>query len=281
MATITVIGAGAMGSAVGRRLAEGGATVLTFLEGRSTATLDRAKAAGMRPTTLTEAIGADLVMSIVPPAEALGVAKIVAAESLRLAKPVVFIDCNAIAPATMKQVAETCAGTPVEVIDGSIIGAPPRPGYDPKFYVSADSENQTRRLSDHGLVVRRIDGGIGAASALKMSYAGITKGMTGLGTAMMLGAIRNGADESLKREIAESVPDIDKRLSASIPDMYQKAYRWVAEMREIAEFLGPDDPAAQIFHGMAGVFEKMAADRDGDAVLAIQLDRLLAVKEGK
>jgi 3-hydroxyisobutyrate dehydrogenase-like beta-hydroxyacid dehydrogenase len=279
MATITVIGAGAMGSAIGRRLAESGATVLTYLEGRSAATLERAKAAGMRPVSLAEALEADLVLSIVPPAEATAVARLVAAEAARLKRPLVFIDCNAISPATMKEAAGAFAGTQVEVIDGSIIGGPPRHGYNPKLYVSADTEDRSGILSDHGLTVRRIAGEIGAASALKMCYAGINKGFVGLGTAMLLAAIRNGADESLKREIAESVPDVDKRLTSAIPDMYPKAYRWVAEMGEIADFLGPDDPAAQIFRGMAALFEKMAADQDGDAILAGQLDALLATKQ--
>lgn len=110
--------------------------------------------------------------------------------------------------------------------------------------------------------------GIGASSALKMCYAGINKGVTGLGTAMLLAAIRSGADEGLKRELQESQSDLDRKFAQSIPDMYPKAYRWVAEMEEIAEFLGEDDPAALIFRGMAGLYRKMAEDREAGGVLA-------------
>ncbi|MGO7645894.1 DUF1932 domain-containing protein, partial [Rhizobium ruizarguesonis] len=70
-----------------------------------------------------------------------------------------------------------------------------------------------------------------------------------------------------------------RKLSGSIPDMYAKAYRWVAEMQEIDDFLGEDDPAATIFRGMADVFSRMARDVEGDRVLVGQLDEIIARRE--
>ncbi|WP_117192536.1 NAD(P)-dependent oxidoreductase [Rhizobium terrae] len=276
MPTIAVIGAGAMGSGIGARLVEGGATVLTYLEGRSAATKDRARTAGMQTAGLEDIVAADIVLSIVPPAEAVSVARQVAEAARKSGRPVVVIDCNAISPATMKEVASAFDGSPVEVLDGSIIGMPPKPGdAGPRIYVSGDVQNRSAALGAHGLSVRRIDGPIGAASALKMCYAGINKGLTGLGTAMLLASIRSGADESLKREIAESLPDLDRKFTHALPDMYPKAYRWVAEMEEIAAFLGDDDPASLIYRGMARLFRKMAEDREDGGKLAGQLDALL------
>ncbi|CDN48318.1 NAD(P)-dependent oxidoreductase [Neorhizobium galegae] len=276
MATIAIIGAGAMGSGIGRQLAEGGASVLTYLEGRSPGTHERARAAGMEPASLEDIIGAEIVLSIVPPAEAIGVAERLSAAIGERPSPVTFVDCNAISPKTMNAVAAAFRPGQANVLDGSIIGLPPQPGKaGPKLYISGDRADKSAVLAAHGLHVRRIEGAVGAASALKMCYAGINKGMTGLGTAMLLAAIGSGADQSLKREMAESVPDLDRKLSSAIPDMYAKAYRWVAEMEEIAAFLGEDDPASQIFRGMAGLFQKMAEDRAGGGELADQLDALL------
>jgi len=272
---IAVIGAGAMGSAIARRLAENGARVLTYLEGRSAATIERAKIAGMEAVGLDAIAGAGLILSIVPPANAIAVAEQVAAAICRHGTKTTFIDCNAISPQTMMQVASIFGSDRGVVLDGSIIGGPPKTGQKgPKLYVSGDAADSSAVLAEHGLQVRRIDGPIGAASALKMCYAGINKGVTGLGTAMLLAAIRSGADEALKRELQESLPDLDAKLVNAIPDMYPKAYRWVAEMEEISEFLGDDDPAALIFKGMAGLYRKMAADREGGGLLAGQLDRL-------
>ncbi|MGN6775442.1 DUF1932 domain-containing protein [Rhizobium sp.] len=272
---IAVIGAGAMGSAIGRRLVENGARVLTYLDGRSASTIERAKTAGMELVGLDAIAASPLILSIVPPAEAVGVAKQVAAELRRVGAKTTFMDCNAISPKTMTEVAAIFGGDCGMVLDGSIIGGPPKPGQKgPKLYASGDIANASDVLIEYGLQVRRIDGAIGAASALKMCYAGINKGVTGLGTAMLLAAIRSDADAALKRELQESLPDLDAKFVHGIPDMYPKAYRWVAEMEEISEFLGEDDPAALIFKGMAGLYRKMARDREEGGLLAGQLDKL-------
>ncbi|MGV1789034.1 DUF1932 domain-containing protein [Rhizobium sp. A37_96] len=272
---IAVIGAGAMGSAIAGRLVENGARVVTYLEGRSASTIERAKAAGMEPVGLDAVAASRLVLSIVPPAEAVAVAEQIAVELRRTGRRTTFMDCNAISPRTMAEVAAIFGSDCGVVLDGSIIGGPPKPGQKgPKLYVSGDEANDSSVLVEHGLRVRRIEGSIGAASALKMCYAGINKGVTGLGTAMLLAAIHSGADESLKRELQESVPDLYAKLVHGIPDMYPKAYRWVAEMEEISDFLGKDDPAALIFRGMAGLYRKMAKDREDGGLLAGQLDEL-------
>lgn len=276
MPTIAIIGSGAMGSAVARQVIAHGGTVLTYLEGRSEQTIARAKAAGMVPVGRQELTKAELILSIVPPAEAIKVAEFVAEISSKLPAPPPFIDLNAIAPKTMQALAARFEGSGVEVLDGAIIGGPPVPGKSgPTLYISGDPAEKSRLLADCGLQIRRLDGPLGAASALKMCYAGINKGFTGLGAAMLLAASRSGAAKSLKAELSESLPDFDRKLTKSIPDMYAKAYRWVAEMQEIADFLGEDDPAATIFRGMADVFARMAADVEGSRVLVGQLDEIV------
>ncbi|MBX5176061.1 NAD(P)-dependent oxidoreductase [Rhizobium lentis] len=275
MPNFAIIGAGAMGSAVAKRLIDHGATVLTCLEGRSEQTIARAKAAGMVPVGRLELAKAELILSIVPPAEAIKVAELIADISAKTLVPP-FIDLNAIAPKTMQVLAARFDGSGVAVLDGAIIGGPPVAGKSgPSIYVSGDSAEHSRLLEDYGLQVRRLDGPLGAASALKMCYAGINKGFIGLGAAMLLAASRSGAADSLKVELAESLPDFDRKLSKSIPDMYPKAYRWVAEMQEIADFLGAGDPAAAIFQAMADVFSRLAEDVEGSRALIAQLDEIL------
>lgn len=274
--TIALFGAGAMGSAVGRRLVESGARVVTFLEGRSSATLERARAAGLEAVPLPAFGEADIVLSIVPPAEALAVAERVA-PVLRAGrgKPA-FIDLNAVSPKTMERLAAGLAPTGAKVLDGSIIGGPPVPGKaGPVVCLSGDLAGEPELLSRFGLKVRPVKGPVGAASALKMCYAGINKGIVGLSSAMLLAAARNDASEALKVELAESQAELLRRLGHSIPDMFPKAYRWVAEMEEIAEFLGADDPAALIFKGMAGLFQTIADDRNGSRELIATLERML------
>jgi len=119
---------------------------------------------------------------------------------------------------------------------------------------------EVARLSEFGLTCRVLEGPVGAASALKMSYGGITKGLTALGSVMILAAARAGAADGLHRELKESQPMLLAWFERQIPSMFSKAYRWVAEMEEVAEFVQRDAP---MFEAMARLYERLAADDAG------------------
>jgi 3-hydroxyisobutyrate dehydrogenase-like beta-hydroxyacid dehydrogenase len=267
---------GAMGSAVGKALRSSGAKIVTYLEGRSAATRDRAIAAGIRDVDMATLLEADIILSIVPPSQALTVAEHVATAMPSRNSVSIFIDCNAISPQTMAKVADAFGANRAKVLDGCIIGGPPEPGKrGPRFYVSGGAKDVVPVLVEYGLDARILDSDIGASSALKMCYAGINKGLTGLATAMLLAAAKSGADQAFMAELAESQSQLLSKFSTTIPDMYPKAYRWVAEMEEIAGFMGVNDPGAEIFSGMAGVFDNMAADQSSGGNLAAHLTRIL------
>jgi 3-hydroxyisobutyrate dehydrogenase-like beta-hydroxyacid dehydrogenase len=260
--TIAIIASGAMGSAVGRVLTSHGARVLTLLDGRSAASRARAEACGMQAASVEEIAASDIILSIVPPAEALGLAKHLAAPLRRSPAKPVFVDCNAVNPGTVAAIADVIAQTGAGFVDAGIIGLPPKAaGGGPTFYLCGpDAAPSAAVLAKSGLLVRVMDGPIGAASSLKMSYAGITKGLTALAAMMVLGAARAGALDALVRELADSQPQLLTRFERAVPDMVPKAYRWVAEMREIAAFLDGDKAAAMVFEGVAQLYERLAAD---------------------
>ena len=271
---IAVIAPGAMGSAVGARLHGGGATVLTSLAGRSAASASRAGAAGMEPADDARIAAADIVLSIVPPGDAVGLAERLAPALARSPRKPIYVDCNAVDMGTARRVEALVTATGARFVDGGIIGGPPQPGEPgPTFYLSGEAAPALHELAGLGLRTRVMDGPIGAASALKMSYAGITKGLTGLAAAMILAATRAGAAEALHEELAASQPHLLARFARGLPDMYGKAYRWVAEMREIAAFVGPDAPEHLIYEGMAGLYEHIAADKGTETAA---MDRFLA-----
>jgi 3-hydroxyisobutyrate dehydrogenase-like beta-hydroxyacid dehydrogenase len=261
--TIAVLAPGAMGSAVARRLKDHGARVLTSLSGRSQATVERATAAGMIAAADAEIATADIILSIVPPGDAVALAERLVGVIATGSKKPVIVDCNAVNVETVETIARLVAPTGAQFVDAAIIGLPPKPGTKgPVFYVSGASAREVAGLGDLGLDLRVIDGPVGAASALKMSYAGINKGFTALGAAMALAATRAGAEAALRAELAASQPQMLARLEKALPDMIPKAYRWVAEMREISGFLGPDDPASLIFEGCARLFEHIARENE-------------------
>jgi putative dehydrogenase len=274
--SVTIVAAGNMGAAIGRRLADNGAAVLTSLVGRSAASARRAEAAGMQAVDDEALVQSDLILSVVPPGDAIAFAERMAPHLATAAAKPAFVDCNAISPETVARIAEIIAPTGAAFVDGGIIGAPPQPGSKgPVLYVSGEAASRVLALRAHGLDVRVVEGGVGAASALKMSYAGITKGLTALGAAMMLGATRSGVAEALYAELAASQPALLPWFTRQIPGMYQKAYRWVAEMEEIADFLRDDPAAAEIFRGAARLYERLAGDGSGSTQETAELSRFL------
>ncbi len=262
---IAIIAPGAMGARVAARLAANGVQILTSLAGRSASSRARAEAAEMRDVpdhALTEAA---LILSIVPPGDALALARRLAPALAAAREKPAYVDCNAVSPQTAERISAVIAETGAPFVDAAIIGGPPQPGKSgPVFYLSGKEAARAAVLGAHGIIVKRLDGRVGAASGLKMSYAGITKGFTALGAAMMLAASRFGADAALHAELAESQPQLLAQLTRSVPGMFPKAYRWVAEMEEIAGFAAADPASAAIYQGIARLYERLAADQAGE-----------------
>jgi len=262
MAVIGVIAQGTMGSAVGRRLRENGAEVRTLLSGRSPASAERARAAGMVAATDARGLleGADFFLSILPPGEADPLARRLAPTLEALDTKPVYLDCNAVSPQTAIRIGEIIASTGAHFVDAGIIGGPPRPGYKgPSIYASGEHVREALPLRDWGIDLRAIDGPIGAASGVKMSYAGITKGTTAIAAAMLLGAARFGCAEALIAELSDSQPQMLARMRNGIPGMYDKAYRWVAEMEEISDFLEKNPPSRDMYAAIARLYDYLAA----------------------
>ena len=208
MAFIGVIAQGTMGSGVGRRLRESGAEVRTLLSGRSPASAERARVAGMVAAANEHELlaGADFFLSILPPGEAEPLARRLAPTLAALDRKPVYIDCNAVSPKTAVRIGEVIAPTGAHFVD-----------------------------------------------------AGITKGTTAIAAAMLLGAARFGCAEALIAELSDSQPQMLARMRASIPGMYDKAYRWVDEMEEISDFLEQNPPSHDIYAAVARLYDYLAA----------------------
>ena len=261
---VAVIAPGMMGAAVGKRLVDNGVKVLTSLKGRSAETAGRAKTAGMSVANDEEIAASDFILSILPPGDAVALAeRFQPALKASNAKPV-YVDCNAINPKTVDRVAAVIAPTDCPFVDSGIIGSPPKPGdAGPRFYASGPAAPRFATLRQYGLDVRVLDGAMSAASALKMSYAGITKGTQAIGAAMMLAATRTGSADALFAELSSSQKEMFAWFKRGLALMPPKAYRWVAEMHEIAGFVGEDPTAHELYEGAAHFYERIAEDFDG------------------
>jgi 3-hydroxyisobutyrate dehydrogenase-like beta-hydroxyacid dehydrogenase len=281
MTTIAVIAMGDMGAGIGARLVRGGARVITSLQGRSEASVKRAREAGVEAATEAEIGQADYLLSIVPPATACAVAQKWADAVARTPRKPVFLDCNAVSVETSAEIGAIVAAAGMRYIDASIIGAPGGPDAPgPALYLSGEQPQDVARLRGHGLRARSTGGPAGAASALKMAYAGINKGLTGLAAAMVLAASRAGAADALRTELGESVPRVLEQIRHTLPDMYSKAWRWDFEMQQVAGFAGADPHLAQLYQGLAGFYATFGRDWAGERESAAAIDAFLGRGKG-
>ena len=270
--TVAIVGTGEMGAAIGRRLREYGARVRTSLAGRSAASARRVERAGLevRNDDRDLIAGAGFLLSIVPPAQAVAVARRFCG-LLNEARPKpVYVECNAVSPATVQGIANLFRDSGCPFIDAGIIGPPPPPLRDPgarrtAIYASGREASLLKQLIAHGLDIELLDGQVGSASAFKMCYAGITKGLTALGAVMIRAATRNGLAAALHEELVRSQPEVLKLLDRRIPDMLPKAYRWVGEMQEIVSFLDDDPAGANIFKGAEQLYTRIAIEMEETA----------------
>jgi hypothetical protein len=111
-----------------------------------------------------------------------------------------------------------------------------------------------------------------------MSYAGITKGITAVGSMMMLAATRGGVAHELRAELERSHPAFVQNFNRAVPDMFGKAYRFVPEMEEIADFAGKDEAARQMYLAFADFYRRIAADFEGNKEEIAALEKFLAPK---
>ena len=91
----------------------------------------------------------------------------------------------------------------------------------------------------------------------------------------MLAASRDGSAAALKAELAESQAPLLAWLARQTPNMYAKAYRWVAELDEIAGFVGEDFPEHAMFAAAARLYDRIAQDLAEDKEEIGALNRFL------
>ena len=227
MSRVAVLHPGEMGAAVGAALVETGHEVVWLPVGRSAATRRRAVAAGL--VEADDLDGCDVVLSVCPPGAAVELARSVAGFAG------LYVDANAVSPATAEAVAATVQAGGAAYVDGGIIGPPPHEPGTTRLYLSGARASEVARLFLDSRVEPVVVGaGRFAASATKMTYAAWTKISAALLLSVAEAAARLDVDDVLRAEWAVSQPDLSARLESTQRSAHAKGWRWEAEMREIA-----------------------------------------------
>jgi 3-hydroxyisobutyrate dehydrogenase-like beta-hydroxyacid dehydrogenase len=252
---------GDMGQAVALQLQNKGFTVCTALEKRSERSKTMAKEIGLTDLGSIARLTAecDLIMSVMNPGAAVEFAREAAAAISAQSKKPTFIDCNAVAPDTMREIDEIMKAAGARCLDGGIIGPPPRGTAKTSLYISGPGAGDLGQIGNEQLRVTVMSEKLGDASAIKICYAAFNKGTQGLLLEALMAAHRLGVYEALEKQLLGSRAEAYNGLLRALPNMPPKAYRWVPEMNQIAKTFEGVGMTPRIFQGEADMFEMIAA----------------------
>lgn len=251
--TIGILHPGEMGAAVAALLAGAGREVVYASAGRSAATVTRAKEAGLVDAgTVADVVArSSVVLSICPPHGAVDVARSVAGFGGT------YVDANAVSPTTVREIGALVEAGGGTFVDGGIIGGPPQREGTTRLYLSGTAAEQVAALfADTVLDARTVSDEIGKASALKMAYAGWSKGSAAMLLAIQALARAEGVEDALLAEWDESQPQLAARRQGAATSAGHKGWRWIAEMEEIAATFGAAGLPAGFHQAAAEVFTR-------------------------
>ena len=251
---------GDMGQAVAMQIKAQGLTVCTALDQRSERSRALAREAGLTDVGKVARLVAecDVVLSVMNPGAAVDFAR-EAANALRTSgRHTLIVDCNAIAPDTVHEIARLIEGAGGRFLDAGIIGPPPRGKAKTNLYVSGPGAADLERLAGPQLIVHAISERIADASALKMCYGALNKGTQALWLEVLIAAQRLGVDTLLDQQLRQSRADLYEWALSQFPILPPKSYRWVPEMLEISKTLGTAGITPKVFQGAAAIYDFVA-----------------------
>lgn len=279
---IGIVHPGRMGASVGAAALAAGGRVAWASRARSDATGARAAEAGLTDVGTVDALAGacDVIVSVCPPGAALEVAE----EAVGARFRGIYVDANAVAPATARRIAETVEAAGARFVDGGIIGPPAvRTGTTRLYLSGADAELVAGLFAGSPLEAIALEGPAGEASALKMCYAAWTKGSAALLVAIRALAVAEDVEAPLLREWARSQAGLEERSERAVRSNAPKAWRFAAEMREIAHAFAAAGLPEGFHRAAADVYEGLAAfkDRSPPPELADAVDALLEAGRGR
>jgi len=276
---VGIVSPGAMGSALGRTLRDGGSRVVVSLDGRSERSRRLATEAGLEDVGSLDVLlrEAAVVLSVVPPGSALEVAEAIAANA-QTAMPLVA-DLNAVAPATAERIATTLREAGLDMVDGSISGPPPREAGTTRVYLSGPRAAEVAALPLDGVQRVVVGDDVGLASAVKMCTASVYKGRVALLAQALRTAHAHGVVEHVLDDLVEAGLADPERTGETLARASAKAWRYVAEMEEIARTQDAAGLRKDLFAALAIVYGDLAAAAaDGvpeEALETVSLDAVL------
>jgi 3-hydroxyisobutyrate dehydrogenase-like beta-hydroxyacid dehydrogenase len=244
-----------------------GVEVLTFDRDRGEVSRKRGENAGVKsvPSMAELVQSSELIVSIVVPSAAMPVATNVAdAVNKSGRKNLLFLDANAISPMTADEIAALLDPAGVDFVDGCIIGSAAKLGKGTIVYVSGQQASRLKALESFNIPIKVLGPNTNQASAFKVVYAGLTKGLQGLFCELFMGARRFGLLKELSAQYEDSFPGLIGKVSSSIVGLRIHAGRRAEEMDELKRTFN--------HHGMES-FMAPAVQKVLESIAALEIEK--------
>lgn len=211
---------------------------------------------------------ADVIVSVCPPASAMAVARSICSAGF----DGVYVDVNAVSPATAREIAKLFG----QFVDGGVVGPPVSRRGDTRLYLSGGAAARVAQLwAGSPLETRVVDGGAGAASAVKVCFAAWTKGGAALLLAIRALAEAEMIEDALLAEWATSMPDLVAQSERAAATNAPKAWRFAGELAEIGNSFAAHGLPDGFGRAASEVYERMSRFKnDPDVTLHEVIDAL-------
>lgn len=259
--TVGILHPGEMGSFVAASLRNTLGQVYWCSEGRSQRSRERAEAQQLSeiPTLQEFCSRCELIVSVCPPGSAAEQAQQVADCGFTG----LYLDANALAPASVQQLGEFCRARGMRFIDGGVVGlASYKPGTTWLYLSGPQAAEVAPCFAAGPIEVEVLGEEIGQASALKMCYAAWNKGKNALLEAVLASAEAMQVREALERQWERNEPGSSSKQQARLTAIARKAWRFGPEMEEIARTLADSQVPEGFFTAAAEVYRRQSAFKD-------------------
>ena len=257
---VSVLYPGDMGAALGAALAAHGCDVFTWVGERSVRTRDATARCGFsRLESFEQAVTvADVVISLVPPGDALALARRFAAcAGERLEGAPLYLDANSVSPDAAREIAACVEAAGATCVDGSIVGGAANIGDGTVLVLSGPRAVDLERAWRGAFEIRALEGGVGAASSLKMAFSAFNKGLVALFLEAIAAAGQVGRADELLHLFSDFYPGTVGTLQRLLPSYPRHAARRVQEMREVESWMAEVGQSSVMAQGTRITFEKL------------------------
>lgn len=256
---IAIISLGDMGTQISRVLIENKFRVITAGEGRSEKTLENIHNTGVENTgSLKDTVEkAEVIISLTSPERSLRLAENIAMCLKDSQNRPLYIDLNSNTSAVALLIEKLLTQIHIPFLNGAVMGTSKDIPYTAELVISGVNRNKFFDLFGNLFKIKDAGEKTEAASAYKLLFSLVNKGVNALFFETMTAAAHFGILDELNKSLEDFLPGTYQDLLKTTPTYPQHIFRRIDEMKGLSEMLNNENLPNVIASGTAETFDKV------------------------